>query len=265
MGKRWGTRNKEGKMEERRGDIIREYGSRRSSLILQINNCTSVKHKMDSFSWCLVERFAHGDAYLGRRQSFYENLADVNTRDEVGSVKIFHCANNTEASIACLYAQYKMGRADSSYYIDCSMTDEEYNITAKEKDSAENRLDYFRQSLSTLAEFMRGAEMRHIKEIVMPKYIGCGGGGGNWEQYRNEIACFAEGMAEEKIKVLVIEYSDVEAILNENKKNPLWGQNRKKEVEVEKGWRTKQKRSRENTLSTNKRRKINTVVERLTM
>ena len=66
-------------------------------------------------------------------------------------------------------------------------------------DSKEKRLDYFKSGLAEISCFVKEAK---IQSIAFPENIGCGYGGGNWEEYKECIELFAK--ENEPLRVFVI-------------------------------------------------------------
>ena len=61
-------------------------------------------------------------------------------------------------------------------------------------DSAANRLRYFRQGLTTLADYIAARHPEKTTSIGFPANIGCGMAGGDWTQYEKEITAFATSL-----------------------------------------------------------------------
>ena len=190
------------------GDITEKFKTKNNALIVQQNNCTAVKHKNGSFSWRLKNSFPYSDPYGGRKcKGTYPNLAEENERPQLGSVGIQHCPRNVGPSIAYFFAQFKMGKANSKFYIDYPNTDSSYNYIAKNEDTKEHRLKYFKMCLDRLHELIStGDELSGINQIVFPKSIGCSSGGGDWRKYNSAIINFIEKISKENenIKVYIV-------------------------------------------------------------
>ena len=173
---------------ERTGDIVQEYNYS-SAIILQINNCVSRKLHLHSFSWNLSMEFNYANPYQHRIIGPYPNLAAAQCRPQPGSIEILQPPTGRNGpSIACLYSQYKMGRHDSTYYLNCTKVDEHYRHMSLYKDTYPHRLDYFNCCLNKLVKKL--VYMPSIDTIVLPKFIGCGMAGGEWYDYEEIISRF---------------------------------------------------------------------------
>ena len=104
-------------------DLVKTFNFS-SALICQINNCTSRKLHIYSFSWNIAQEYSYANPYQHRILGPYPNLAAEGFRAQLGSVEILGPPPGRQGpSFACLYAQYKMGKWDSKYYLACSKTD----------------------------------------------------------------------------------------------------------------------------------------------
>ena len=165
-----------------------------TALICQINNCTARKLHPNSFSWELAQQFNYADPYQHRTSGPYPNLAAPACRPEPGSIEVLHPPTGTKGpSFACLYAQYKMGDWDSSYYLNARNADPHYKYMALRKDTYNHRLQYFKRSLSNLLYEIRSNPEKY-SVIIFPKYIGCGLAKGNWEDYEKLIIEFCNDL-----------------------------------------------------------------------
>ena len=173
---------------EKNGDITQEYNSN-SALIVQINNCVSRKVHKYSLCWYISQEFPYGDPYIHRKSGPYPNLASIELRPALGSVKIVPPPKgSTGPVIACCFSQYRMGNTSSSYYLNCKKVDEDYRRKSCTEDSYQHRLHYFNNCLDILLHRLK--HMSEIKIIAFPKFIGCGMGGGKWVDYKEIITQF---------------------------------------------------------------------------
>ena len=211
-----------GVLKEIEGDITFDYRNNNKCLILVVANCTSVLHKEGSFSNKIKYAFPYGDPYSRRIPGVYKNLSTIETRDKLSSVYISHCPSDDNPSIACLYTQYKMGSANSSYFVQGTYTDKDYVDLAFNRDTQEHRLKYFSCCLKYISSLLNNKEInKKIEEVVLPKYLGCGSGGGRWEDYSAQIAVFAREL--NNVNVTIVNYSLVEAIFKRIRTTSLFG------------------------------------------
>ena len=160
-----------------------------SALICQINNCTARKLHPYSFSWELAQVFNYANPYQHRSSGPYPNLAEIRHRPDLGSVEILHPPTGTKGpSFACLYSQYKMGKWDSTYYLNSFKADQDYKYKALRKDTYQHRVQYFKQCLNNLLIKIKLNDIYPV--IVFPKYIGCGLAKGDWKDYEPIIVNF---------------------------------------------------------------------------
>ena len=171
------------------GDVTEEYNSN-TAVIVQINNCVSRKVHIHSLCWYISQKYPYGNPYICRKHGPYPNLASMELRPPLGSVKLqFPPKHSTGPIIACCFSQYRMGNTSSSYYQGCKSLDEEYKRKSTYHDTYEHRLEYFRRSLNCLVNKLKN--ILEIKIIAFPKYIGCGMAGGSWIDYKGIIINFA--------------------------------------------------------------------------
>ena len=174
---------------ETRFDIVTSFRFN-SALICQIYNCTALKADPFSLSYHLGREYDYARPYQHRKSSLYPNLASIKYRPKLGSIEILQPPlGTTGPSFACLYAQYKMGNWNSTYYLNRPKVDRGYKFKAVHKDSYQHRLQYFQQCLNKLL-FKDCIINNNYSVIVFPGYIGCGFSGGDWEDYEPLIADF---------------------------------------------------------------------------
>ena len=175
------------------GDMIERYKGDSKAILVQQNNCTSLKLRPDSLAEQIARVFYHGDdPYTRRKYGIYENLAIPERRQKMGQVMIYRRYNPPMAGVACLFAQYKMGRPDAKYYLNGRRTDPEYVENATKLDSGRHRLAAFRKCLSKLGGYLSEGEGINVDKVIFPYRIGCGAGGGSWPLYRRAISDFSE-------------------------------------------------------------------------
>ena len=172
-------------------DLVKTFNFS-SCLICQINNCTSRKLHTNSFSWELAQEYKYADPYQHRTVGPYPNLASEELRARPGSFEILQDPEEGGGpSFACLYAQYKMGKWGSRYYVTSPKTDENYKYMAVYKDTYRDRVLYFKECLYKLSSILCSSD-NHYNCVVFPKYIGCGMAGGIWKDYVTLITDFCK-------------------------------------------------------------------------
>ena len=199
------TRNTPLPYIEALGDITRDFKST-SDMIVQINNCVSRRLHKHSFSWNLARVLPNANPYSRRRSGPYHNLAAPEHRARPGTINIANSPlNKPGPCVAFCFAQYRMGNCSSTYYLYAPRSDKEYRHMSLYKDTYAHRLDYFDQCLTELSKKL--IYMPHIKNIVLPKFIGCGMGGGEWCDYEEVISRFCISLyhVRPNINVFVIE------------------------------------------------------------
>ena len=178
----------------------------RSVLICQIINCTARKVRVGSFTWNLCQIYPYADPYRQRLFGPFPNLAHQSLRPVLGSIKILSPAQNERGpSFACLHAQYKMGKWDSTYYLESKKTDFEYRVKASKLDSYGRRVRNFQKCLVKVLFFL--SKSKEFNRVIFPKFIGCGQAGGNWEDYEPLIKDFSLQVQSlpHSVRVFVIE------------------------------------------------------------
>ena len=199
------------------GDAARDYINDSGAMILQINNCTSCKLHRGSFSHDLATVFPYSDPYRDRVCTHhYQNLAIIEDRPQPGSIqfKTAAVAAPPRPVICCLFAQYRMGGNGRNYYYQkATYVDAEYLSV---EDCPRSRLNYFQQSMVALADLLiSDTEWKNINKIIIPFYLGCGLGGGNWFDYRKIIDDFALAVATPKRKVILVKKKKCEGSISE--------------------------------------------------
>ena len=177
------------------GDIIGEYCESNRNLILQQNNCTATKVGTQSFAGKLSKKLPYSNPYKDRRPGPFPNLANINDRPKPGSIRL-RCGNRiNDPLVCCCFGQYRMGDGSIPYYMNSSKTDITYKRTV---DDPKKRFHYFSMCLTRLLTIFKKREhleVNRIDTILIPGYIGCGLGGGDWNFYKNEISEFAKKMS----------------------------------------------------------------------
>ena len=168
-------------------DIVTRFDFN-SALICQLNNCTARKLHLYSFSWDLARKYKYANPYQHRVSGPYPNLAAVKHRPKLGSVQILQPPPGTKGpSFACLYGQYKMGKWNSKFYLNCPRVDRSYKYKALHMDTYQHRLQYSKKCLHNLLNSLNN---KFYQVIVFPSHIGCGLSQGNWEDYEPLIVDF---------------------------------------------------------------------------
>ena len=183
------------------------------TMVVGIANCVARKSNPRSFLGQVAEKFPYGNPYTKREKGCFDNLTAEKNRPVLGTciVKVppqrldrlnrdvnqdVNRDVNRQSSwphFAILYAQYRMGNTNSSYFEKSSRIDEDYLYKSHYCDSKKDRLEYFKKSLIELG-LMIWRDYPHIKKIAFPHRIGCGIAGGNWIDYKRVIEMFAKFM-----------------------------------------------------------------------
>jgi O-acetyl-ADP-ribose deacetylase (regulator of RNase III) len=120
------------------------------------HQCNCVTPTSRGLSAALYGRFPYADVY-SRRQG---------ARSKPGTIEV--CGDGaSNRFVVNMFAQWKGGKPGG-------------------RDTAEQRLQNFRQCLSKIAQ------IRGLTSVAFPYNIGCGLAGGNWADYSAEIEAFAE-------------------------------------------------------------------------
>lgn len=131
-----------------------------------VHQCNCVSKQSKGLAKTIFERYPETNVYQFRTR-------DNRTHSCPGTVNIFQVTNknnNKGFFIINLYGQVYPGKPRYG------------------KDSSQKRLEYFGDGLMKISELLDG----DIKSIAMPYNIGCGLGGGNWEDYLKIITKFSE-------------------------------------------------------------------------
>lgn len=168
-----------------KGDMLELFAKKKEALIVQQNNCTSLKLHKGSLAEKIANKLQCNPYTTRQRPGVFPNLAYPEHRNKMGEVVIYE--NDEAAKVACLFAQYRMGKANSSYYMNSNKTDEIYKTTP---DTYEDRLRAFEQCLNVLSEKLQSRP--DISVVVFPFSIGCGMAGGDWSKYEPLIRNFAK-------------------------------------------------------------------------
>lgn len=132
---------------------------------------------------------------IARATGVYRNL--VNSQKVAGSIEIFE---NENFIVINMYAQLNPGKP------------------RKYVDTREFRFALFRQCLTKLKLTITHDEQFRNKVadgIAIPKYIGCGTGGGNWSEYEQAIKDFESDC---NITVTLVELSEEELARKEQRR-----------------------------------------------
>lgn len=181
-----------------RVDMIVEYANDSTALLVQQNNCVTLYANPASLSGSMAEKIPHADPYEARRMvdasPTSKNLASPAHRAEPGTIAVYSSKEKRTATVACLFAQFKPGKTDSTYFLN---TDDEHYRRGATLDTERARVGYFAACLIRLVDFMFDlARAENIKIVVFPFMIGCGRGGGCWSNYRRLIEAFADKLSE---------------------------------------------------------------------
>lgn len=148
-------------------------------VIVQQSNCLSVKPL--GLSRSIADKMDI-DIYKNRRcLKIEKNLAIKEDRDFPGRCRLVKNKSTYPPKyVANILGQFAPGGPGKYYkYIT------KYHGY---KDDRLERLKWFKQGLESLSEIIRAEK---FKTIAFPKYIGCGLGGGKWEDYYHLIFNFA--------------------------------------------------------------------------
>ena len=170
-----------------------------SLIIIHIGNCVACRPH--GLSETITVNFKYANTYGDRIcTEQHKNLARVCDRPNLGSLKIDTLANNP--NIICCFSQFKMGKANSTYFR-CFL-DQHYTENAK-KDTKELREKMFAICLIKIKKWIKRND--HITRIAIPYGIGCGLAGGTWFNYRNIIDVILSSFCRNKnIELALIKY-----------------------------------------------------------
>lgn len=188
------------------GDAARDYINDPGAMILQINNCTACKLHTGSFAADLASVLPYSNPYKDRIPTHhYPNLAIFGNRPHPGTIqfKTSPSSSSSRPVICCLFAQFRMGGNGANfYYVNGKHTDPEY---LRIQDCPKSRLKYFRKSMNNLKLALNNNEAwKNIDKIIIPFYIGCGLGGGNWIEYYGIIRKFAVEVTTSSRKIILV-------------------------------------------------------------
>ena len=187
------------------GDICIDYYNDKEALILQQNNCTAVLLHNNTLAYNLSQVFPYSNPYSDRKAGIYKNLAVIEDRPKPGSIQLRSLKN--KPTICCLFAQYKMGGPNSTYYFNGKYVD---NVYLNTPDGPEDRLKYFKLCLEQIVYLFQNQDpsVKDIRKIIIPQKIGCDAAKGNIQKYKKEIDNFANQIIRmnNNIYVYIIEY-----------------------------------------------------------
>ena len=159
-----------------------------ADLLVQQCNCltTQTRGLSDYLSKTLgVNIYSDRKFHLPRK-----NLSVVEDRGVPGTCVIVPNLNRSvqypSKYVACLLAQFAPGKP-KKFYQDVVA---EYSF----KDNAEDRLEWFSQSLKNLKVQLSQEDYRAVKRIAFPKLIGCGLAGGKPALYKKVIDEFVASL-----------------------------------------------------------------------
>ena len=180
------------------GNVVTDYGFNSEALIVQQNNCTARKIRKGSLAYSIAETL-NFDPYArraARGNGIFPNLAKKEHREKMGDVYVFDDGIK-KARVACLFAQFRMGSANSPFYLQSQIVDKEYKTTPDDKEA---RLRAFQQCLEKLSSLIDD----RVRVIVFPEKIGCNMAGGDWPKYKAKIEQFATLISKMKKNVSII-------------------------------------------------------------
>lgn len=188
----------------KKGDIIKLYANDVRTLILQQNNCTALKLHDNSFAYNLDKGIPGGcNPYKMRERTMreagvkpiFKNLAPQKVRPKMGTVQFIDRRKYGGPLIGCLFAQYKMGVPNSTFFCNSKHTDQEYLWMARKEDGPNHRYTAFVTCLRKILDMFKQRRMIEFYDrIVFPYKIGCNLAGGKWPEYKNAIAIFAKSL-----------------------------------------------------------------------
>lgn len=119
----------------------------------------------------IADKWKWADPYSHRKKVGNRNLATEEYRDVPGTIKILS-SENKDKNVICMFAQWAPStplkyKSYPNYHID----------------TYENREKWFKECLDKIGQL-------NIKSIAFPHRIGCGLGGGNWDNYKKMISDF---------------------------------------------------------------------------
>ncbi len=131
-----------------------------------VQQCCCTACRPHGLSQSIAKQFKHGNVYALRKPiAPGKNTARPEDRPVPGTAIILG-DGQTGRYIACLFAQYAMGKPGKY---------ESFGVP----DTEEDRLQYFQQALEDLS-----SKIPETSSLAFPCRIGCGLAGGNWARYR---------------------------------------------------------------------------------
>lgn len=190
------------------GDIRDKKYRHENSAIVQILNCVGVRPH--GLSMTLAEAFPYCNLYIDRSPIRNFNRAKIKDRSKPGTIRICQPKENKYKNpfIVNIFGQYYMGKSIdnnnsiSQRIIRQKNVDKDL-IEGIRLDTRENRINWFQQGLDQLSESF--IVKNKLIDIVFPFKIGCGLGGGDWENdYLPAIEKFAEKVKENNVIVTIV-------------------------------------------------------------
>ena len=153
------------------GDIL----NAKDEVIVKKVNCLCIKPH--GLSKTIADKYSYANVYGQRRQLGKRNLSIKEDRGTPGNIVISKDPQNKGPIVVSLYGQYDYGKPGKSFR------------TAIDKDNHQLREEWFKQALEKLKMWINDND---IISIGFPYMIGCGMGGGNWDNYYQMILNFAK-------------------------------------------------------------------------
>ena len=184
-----------------------------------VQQCNVVRRKPHGLSAEFVQKLgAYTDPY-SKRSGKTPNTAIVSDRPKVGTISWCHPNSPNLPYVVNFFAQFDSGKAiESDMYWHFSGTKylkydhvfhDNHYLTNKKSDTGYNRLKYFMSCLAELTkdlDFMSCTSkcddddsQAKISKIIFPFKIGCGPTGGVWQDYKEAINDFSEGVSQSVI------------------------------------------------------------------
>ena len=144
----------------------------KSDYILQQNNCLTISSH--GLSKSIEDRYSYASIYSARIPIGKRNLATPETRDIPGTYKVFE-GNTTDPKIVALFGQWRPGKVYSPYFSIYPESDP--------PETKAQRLTWFKDSIYAFGLLLSEKYEKERFSIAIPYRIGCGLGGGNWQDY----------------------------------------------------------------------------------
>ncbi|KAK8754431.1 hypothetical protein OTU49_016259, partial [Cherax quadricarinatus] len=218
----------EGNLEFINGDITDTAFRSSNVALVQILNCVAVKPH--GLSQILAEKYPYCSSYTRRHAIGSKNRAVIEDRPQPGHIEVCHpnsliggpiivnvfgqfymgWEKNKNAHTKRLIKQLQTYREDPKngnevrghFGKGMKLQFDEHLLSGLLADTSENRICWFRQGLSYLANHVPNEKFR---EIIFPFRIGCGLAGGNWEKdYLPAIKKFSLQVCQFGIKVKIV-------------------------------------------------------------